>query len=208
MFFGKKTLPAAPKPAPEAVAKPEWDLQTVVGLLGRLAPNLENRDVEPALVQARLADHYREVDREPVPAARFNAFVAGMDAESWRRLALAVGPLDDTAVRSALAHLKLPVVGQVQAGFVAVARQTDALTLALLRQSPVRVEEFARHLAASLDIGWRGETPKESKNRLRQLDYKRLLAEAEKAKKQAEERMEYLRKKQEEDAARRPRGKQ
>jgi hypothetical protein len=34
-------------------------------------------------------------------------------------------------------------------------------------------------------------------------DYKRLLAEAEDAKKQAAERMQYLRKKQEEDAARR-----
>ena len=44
MFFGKKTLPAAPKPAPEAVAKPEWDLQTVVGLLGRLAIEVEHRN--------------------------------------------------------------------------------------------------------------------------------------------------------------------
>jgi hypothetical protein len=90
-----------------------------------------------------------------------------------------------------------------------VARQTEVLTLSLLRQSDIRIEEIARHLAASLGVGWRGETPEQSKNRLHQLDYKRLLAEADEAKKQAEERMEYLRKKQVEDAARRTRrGKQ
>jgi len=206
MFFKKKQPPA---PAKDAGPRAEWDLQTVTGLLGQLAPPLETREIEPLLIQARLADHYRDIGLAPVAPVNFDALVRGLDAESWRRFALALGPLDHAETRSVLAHVKTTVLQQVEGGFVATARQHDVLTLALLRQSEVRIEEFARHLALSLNVAWRGETPDESRARLHQLDYKRLLAEAEEAKKQAQERMEYLRKKQDEDAARRrPRGKQ
>jgi hypothetical protein len=209
MFFKKKPPPAPPTPAKETGPKAEWDLPTIARLLGQLAPALETKEVEPSLIQARLADHYRDIGLEPAPPSTFDAIVAGLDAEAWRRFALAIGPLDHAESRAALAGLKMPVVQQVQAGFVAMARQTDVLTLSLLRQSDIRIEEFARHLAVSLGVGWRGETPEQSMNRLHQLDYKRLLAEADEAKRQAEVRMEYLRKKQEEDAARRTRrGKQ
>jgi hypothetical protein len=207
MIFRKKPAPANPEPAGQ-VALPEWDLRTMTQWLGELVPALETKDVEPPLVQARLADHYRELGREPVPPPEFDRVVQGLDAESWRRLALAVDTLDHPDLRSALAGLKTAVVEQVQAGFVGTARATDVLPLSLLRQSAVRVEEFARHLADRLGVLWKGESADQSKQRLRQLDYKRLLAEAEEAKKQAEERMEYLRKKQEEDVRRRFRGKQ
>jgi hypothetical protein len=83
------------------------------------------------------------------------------------------------------------------------------LNLSLLRQSDIRIEEFARHFADHLGVFWHGESAEQSKLRLQQLDYKRLLAEAEMARKQAEERMEYLRKKQDEEGGRRRRrGKQ
>lgn len=209
MFF-KKNQPPAPKALPKDVGpRGEWHLPTVVHLLGQLAPALETKDIEPLMIQARLADHYRDLDLEPLPPTKFEVMVAGLDAESWRRFALAIGPLDNVEIRSVLTTTKTSVPQQVQAGFVAMATQTEVLTLSILRQSDIRLEEFARHLAAYLEIGWRGETPEQSKERLYQLDYKRLLAEAEEAKTQAEDRMEYLRKKQEEDAARRrPRGKQ
>jgi hypothetical protein len=207
MIFKKKQAQANPEPAGK-VARPEWDLRTMAQRLGELAPALETKDIEPPLVQARLADHYRELGREPVPPPEFDRIVQGLDADSWRRLALAVDTLDHPDLRSALAGLKTAVVEQVRAGFVGTATATDALSLSLLRQSAVRVEEFARHLADRLGVFWKGESADQSKQRLRQLDYKRLLAEAEIAKKQAEERMEYLRKKQEEDVRRRFRGKQ
>jgi hypothetical protein len=212
MIFKRKPAPAAPGPASEGTPqapRPEWDLCTVTQRLNELTPVLETKEVEPPLVQARLADHYRDLDREPVPPPQFERLVRGLDMEAWRRLALAVGALDHPDIRSALARLTTTAVEQVTSGFVGTATTTDALTLAMLRQSDVRVEEFARHLADRLGIFWQGERAEQSKQRLQQLDYKRLMAEAEAAKKQAEQRMEYLRKKQEEELARRrPRGKQ
>jgi hypothetical protein len=228
MFFKKKlekappvptgkAPPAPPDKAPPAPPvmtapdppRPEWDLRTVAQQLRELAPVLETKEIEPALVQARLADHYRDLNLEPLAPSQFELIAHGLDAESWRRLALAVGMLDHEATRFTLAVLTTPVSQQVQVGFVGTARQIDALTLSLLRQSEVRIEEFARHLAFHLGVFWQGESAEQSKQRLHQLDYRRLLAEAEEAKKQAEERMEYLRKKQEEEAARRRRrGKQ
>ncbi len=209
MFF-KKGQRSAPPGSAAAGVGPTWDLALVAGQIAALAPSLETRDIEPALVQARLADHYRDLQLEPVPPHKFDFLVRQFDTEAWRRLALAVGTFDHAGLRSVLAVLapEVPVMVQVGTGFIALAAGTDALTVALIRQSEVRVEEFARHLAAYLRIGWHGESAEQSKTRLAQLDYKRLLAEAAEAKKQAEERMDQLRKKQEEaEARRRPRGK-
>ncbi len=212
MFFRKKKAQAAPEsasglapPAP----RPEWDLRTMTQQLSELAPVLETKEIEPLLIQARLADHYRELNLEPVPPAHFDRLIHDLDPEAWRRFALAVGTLDHMDLRSTLASLTTTVDQQVKVGFVGMATATDALPLALLRKSDVRIEEFARHFAGHLGVFWHGESAEQSNRRLQQLDYKRLLAEAEEAKKQAEERMEYLRKKQEEESARRrPRGKQ
>jgi hypothetical protein len=211
MFYKKKPAQTPPGPAGQPTPtppRPEWHLATLTQRLGELAPILETKEIEPPLVQARLADHYRDLDREPVPPARFQRIVRDLDGESWRRLALAVWSLDLDDIRSPLALLPTTVEQQVEAGFAGAAAKTDALTLTVLRQSEVRVEEFARHLAHHLGVSWQGESRQDSERRLQQIDYKRLLAEAEEAKRQAQERMEYLRKKQEEAGRRRPRGKQ
>jgi hypothetical protein len=212
MIFRKKQAQAVPEAASKIAPRaplPEWDLRTMTQRLSELAPVLETKQIEPPLIQARLADHYRELNLEPVPPSQFDPLVYNLDPESWRRLALAVGTLDHPDIRSTLANLTMTVVEQVKTGFVSMATKTDALTLSLLRQSDVRIEEFARHFAGHLGVFWHGESAEQSKQRLQQLDYKRLLAEADEAKKQAEERMEYLRKKQKEESARRrPRGKQ
>ncbi len=212
MFFKKKRGPAAPQSSARGAAEgwwPQWDLGTMTARLKDLVPMLENKEIEPPLVQARLADHYRDLNLEPMPPAQFDRLVTDFDAESWRRLALAVETLDHADLRSPLAQLTTPVTQQIKAGFIGTARKTDALSLSLLRQSDVRIEEFARHFANRLGLFWRGETEEQSRKRLEQIDYKRLLAEADEAKKQAEERMKYLRQKQEQDLARRrPRGKQ
>jgi Flp pilus assembly protein TadD len=68
------------------------------------------------------------------------------------------------------------------------------LTLELLRQSSLRVEEFARHFLARLEAAVASETVAQSRARLQRLDYAQLLAEAERAKVSAEERVAYLRK--------------
>ena len=82
------------------------------------------------------------------------------------------------------------------------------LTMAVLRQSELRTEELARKLARHLGVGIWGESDEDSERELERLDYGRLLAEAERAKVLAEDRMAYLRERQEEELRRRrPRGK-
>jgi hypothetical protein len=76
------------------------------------------------------------------------------------------------------------------------------LTLELLRQGPLRVEEFARHFLARLGAAVAGETPAQSRLRLQRLDYAQLLAEAERDKVSAAERMDYLRRLQEQQEQR------
>ena len=172
MFFKKKkpgeaAPESASKSAPDA-PRPEWNLRTLTQRLSELA--LETKEIEPVLIQARLADHYRELNLEPVTPSQFDRIVHDLDLESWRRLALAVGTLDHADIRPPLAILTTPVVQQVQIGFVGMARHTDALTLSLLQQSDIRIEEFARHFAGQLGVFWHGETAEQSKRRLHQLE--------------------------------------
>jgi hypothetical protein len=195
--------------APTAGPKVQWDLGHLVGRVRDAAPALEARDVEAALVQARLADHYRDVGLAPPDAAEVEGRARDLDLEGWRRLALAVAALDDAGLRSALAELApaVPVTVQVESGFLGLARDTAPLTVALVRQSAVRAEEFARHFAMQLGVAILGETATESRERLHALDYKRLLAEAEQAKAAAHEKMERLRRRQAEADRRTRRGK-
>jgi hypothetical protein len=96
---------------------------------------------------------------------------------------------------------------QIRTAFVGLARELPLLTMELLRQSELRIEEFARNFIARLGATVAGETPQQSRDRLHRLDYARLLEEAEQAKVSAEERMEYIRKLQEEQDKKTRRGK-
>jgi hypothetical protein len=207
MALFKKKPAAFGEVDPLAVAR--WDLAHLVGCVRDAAPALEARAVEAALVHARLADHYRDVGLAPPDAGEFERQASRLDIEGWRRLALAVATLDDAGVRAALAGPgpRALVAEQVEIGFLGLARDTAPLTVALVRQSASRAEEFARHLAMRLGIGIMGETDRESRVRLHALDYKRLLAELERAKAAAEEKMKRLREKQAEADLKRRRGK-
>jgi hypothetical protein len=206
--FRKKAV-APPEVEPVEAPKVEWHLAHLVDRVRDAAPALEARDVEAALVRARLADHYRDLGLLPPDAADFERQALDLDIEGWRRLALAVATFDDAELRAALAALapRVPVAVQVESGLLGMARETGPLTVALVRQSAVRAEEFARHLAQRLGLGIVGETGRESQTRLYVLDYRRLLAEAEQAKAAAHEKMERLRQRQSEADNRRRRGK-
>ena len=210
--FRKK--PAAPPAvAPEVVQpwrtgrpRPEWELNRIVTALRDAAPGLEAREVEPSLVQAWLADHMRDLEITPMRAALFGLEASRLDPDGWRRLALAVRSLDDEGIRTPIGGLAAKE--SLMLAFLEIARETAPLTVALVRQSSTRAEEFARHVAERLKIGIVGETPEQSQRRLEAIDYKRLLAEAETARTAAEAAMEKLRKKQgEADLTRRRRGK-
>jgi hypothetical protein len=199
LLFGRKGGP------------PEVDLAALQAHLTEQVRHHAGRATDPDLVCARLADACRDAGLAPVLPEEFDALAAGLDEEAWRRLAVLVGALDLEPVRGVLgclaARRALPEL--VAAAFPGLARQTALLTLDLLGQSALRVEELARHFIASLGAGVRGESGQASKQRLERLDYGRLLAEAERAKRAAEGRMEQLRKLQDEQERRLPRrGKQ
>ncbi len=185
----------------------EVALPPLEGVLAATVPRLEKGNVEPELVRARLADAYRDGQVEPPPPGAFEAKTADLDAEGWRRLALAVSALDHPPLRTTLPCL-VPdgdTTRQMEDAFVGLARATTLLTLELLRQSPLRVEEFARHFLARLGAQVAGETVQQSRERLERLDYEGLLLEAERARESAEGRMDYLRRLQQEQDRRRPR---
>jgi hypothetical protein len=207
MALSRKRRGIGPSPAPPRV---EWDLAPLVARVREAAPALEAKDVPRDLVRARLADHFRDSGIAPPVALDFEARSDGLDAEGWRCLALAAAAIDDDGAQAAIAGLagRVPAGAHVGWEFLDLARDSAPLTVGVVRQSPVRAEEFARQLSKRLGIGIAGETDEQSRARLSAIDYKRLLAEAERAKASAEEQMERLRQRQAEaDAKRRRRGK-
>lgn len=186
---------------------PQVDLP---GLQTRLTAGVAwwaGRPADPDLVRARLADGCRDAQVNPPTPAEFDARAAGLDDEAWNRLGALAFALDLQDVRAALAALASarPSLELLDAGFLGVARQTPLLTLELLGRSTLRVEELTRRLLAGLGAAVRGETPRTSQERLARLDYERLLAEAERAKESAAERLAALQRLQDQQEATRPR---
>ena len=129
----------------EPGARPAVALAPLCAWIAADVPRWEGATVEPELLRARLADGYRDATLVPLPPATFDALATGLEDEAWRRLALVVDALDFPEVRAALpALLRSPVDQQVREAFVEFARTTELLKLDLLRQSPLRVEEFTR----------------------------------------------------------------
>lgn len=185
----------------------ELDLNALRRWFTAGATRLAGKAIDPDLVRAQLADHCRDTGVEPVLPEGFTTRAEGLDDEGWRRLALAVSALELPPVRAAVVALRAarPAGDLLAEALTDLARETPLLTFDLLRQSAFRVEEFARQFVAQLGAAVQGETAAQSLARLERLDYARLLAEAERAKVSAKERMEYLRKLQEDQEASRPR---
>lgn len=165
--------------------------------------SLEKGSVDLELVRSRIADFFRDLSRPPMAPDEFMRQATALDTESQRRLVLVVGGLSDGGARSAFAHGvgSTGAVGGVAMlmGFV---REQDLLTVALLLESPLRREEFVRRFVALIGGSFRGETREQSAERLSRLDYRALLAEAEKARLSAEDRVAYLKKLQQEQESR------
>ncbi len=155
------------------------------------------QDVDIELIHARLADHYRDLDLNFIAPLDFHNLIEDMNQEARRRLALAVEGLDHDELKNALG-VKTDGIKTIKHCFVSFAKDMDLLTMELLQQSSLRVEEFARQFLARLGADIEDETKAESQQRLRRLDYRSLLNEAEQAKASAKERMDYLRKLREE----------
>jgi hypothetical protein len=159
------------------------------------------QDVDIELIHARLADHFRDLELNFIAPLDFHNLIEDMNQEARQRLALAVEGLDHDELKKALG-VKTNGIKTIKHCFVNFAKDMDLLTMELLQQSPLRVEEFARQFLARLGADIEDETKAESQQRLRRLDYRSLLNEAEQAKASAEERMNYLRKLREEQEMR------
>jgi hypothetical protein len=188
-------------------ARTELALAAVIELLVDAVGAFEAGEIDAALLRAQFADRCRDAGLAPVAPEGFDAAVQALDVEAWRRL-------------SALAALaNRPEVGAVLAGIlrqrgaaagleamIGVVRGKQLLTMAVLRASPLRVEELARAWLGGLGIAIAGETAAQSTAALSRLDYERLLAQAEQARLAAVGRMNQLKQAQDEDdKAREPR---
>jgi hypothetical protein len=185
---------------PEPPDRPAIALQAVLAALNEHLASLEKKAIEPALVRARLADWLRDAGLEPPAPAQVDAWASsGFGRETWRRLALLVDALGAGAVSGPVAKVAAQggAAPFVQNGMLGAATKTPLLTLSLLRESEVRLEELARSWLAALGLGIEGETAAQSAEKLVQLDYVRLLQKADRAKQDAEARMAALREKQE-----------
>jgi hypothetical protein len=186
---------------------PELNLAELRDWLGAALARQTGRPADPLLVRARLADRCRDTGVRPLLPDEFEALARDLDTEALRRLTLLVGTLDLESVRGQLPALtaERALIDLVGEAFTGLARTTPLLTLELLAQSPLRVEELARKFLDRLGAAVKGEKPAMSRQQLERLDYERLLEEAERARAAAEERVERLRRLQEEQEANRPR---
>lgn len=174
------------KTEPARGERPWIPLDTLTEWFSAEVPALEQRHVDRELLRAQIADHYRDLGIEPVDPATFEELTQDLVPEAWRRLALIASALRLEELRELVPRiLDGDPRAQLERGFVELARSSDLLTMEALRASAQRIEELSRRLAQMFDVAIAGETPEEARARLEQLDYRRLLNEAERARARA-----------------------
>jgi hypothetical protein len=177
------------------------DLDQVIAKFGSAAPDWEERPIDFDLLRARFADACRDAKLTPMPPAEFEGLTKTLPVDAARRLAVFLSAFDLSEVQKTVLLLvdQNTLQGKVLLPLVTLSNDLTLLTPKLLQQSDVRLEEFARHFCAKLEVGIEGETADHSGQRLREIDYARLMKLAEGVKLSASDRVEYLRKLQEEE---------
>lgn len=188
---------------------PAVDLEAVTTAMTTAVQSMHDRPVDRDLVRARLADCYREMALEPPKPDELDGAFELLDDEATRRFTILARVMEIEPMRQAAPQVieHGDIAGQILDGLSTPSVDHDLLTIELLRQSPIRVEELARSFLAAMKLAIAGESADESRAKLLLLDYKRLLEEAEKAEKDAEERTAAWRERREEAMGRRRRGK-
>jgi hypothetical protein len=183
---------------------PAWVIDIAANMAAEVAADVVSADSEPVLIEARLADHYRDEGVVPLAPHFFTMITSGMDDADWRRFAIIAGMFARPEVRAVLGPVSegMSVRDQVHNGMVASAKALRAVEPRILATHMVRAEELARRVAKGLGVAFAEETAK--------IDYTRLLAKVDAAKASADAQMaELLRRQEDEDARieRRRRGK-
>jgi hypothetical protein len=178
-----------------------WDIEAVANTVADVAGFVDPDDVDPTLIEAVLADCYRDEGIAPLAPDAFAAATAHMDEADWQRFAVIATMFTIDEVRAVIGAVskRMPVRDQLEKGMIATAQALKAVNLQVLSGSMVRAEELARRVARGLGISFEGEILAASAARLAKIDYTRLMANVDAAKASAEEQMAELLKRQEED---------
>ncbi|MDC0744370.1 hypothetical protein [Polyangium mundeleinium] len=184
-----KPTAAAPA-AQDARLLPEsvpLDLAQILAALGQVLAEIEPAALDVDVARAKLADLCRDLAIEPVDPLELDPLAAGLDRSAIERLALLVLVLERRGIPEPA--LKRIFEGRARTaareGIFDVARGSGLVTLDLLRGSPLRREELARRLILGLGASVAGESLAEARAALERLDYGRLMAEAERARRAA-----------------------
>lgn len=195
--------PAPPPPTDD----PQVDLPRMITAIQAAAPAAAEAPADLVLLRAQWGDLCRDAD-EPRPPA--DAFEGLKSSDDLRRAALLIRALlsqPDAVALFEEGTVDRTAVGHVHCSLVMPATNLNLLTPQLIAESPLRAEEMARAFAASLGVGIVGETEETSQAALRRLDYRRLLAGADRAKTKAADKMDYLKALYQAQEDLRPRGK-
>lgn len=183
------------------------EIDSLISMFGQAIEFWESHPSIGSLVRARLADACRDSRVRPVSGAQFRAAWETLDQSEQHRFALAVAGFDDEALIQRLDFFSQDGTAlSLMERITKFCQRLPFLTLEVLRQSDIRLEEFARHYCADWQVPIAGEEATHSAARLNEIDFGRLMNEAEAARGSAKERMAYLRELQaKQEADRRPR---
>jgi len=188
-WFADRPAAPAPDPALEPAPAPEsvpvelpWLLEAMRDALAELEP----ATLDPDVVRAKLADLCRSLTIEPIEPLEFEKLASGLDRGGWDRMGLLILVLERGALGDKLAPLlKGRARSAVRRGLIETAESSSLLSLELLERAPLRLEELARRFVVGIGASIAGETLEASRAALARLDYNRLIAEAERAKRAA-----------------------
>jgi hypothetical protein len=203
LFGFRKTATSIPSVMPAQ----SIGLDSLITAFGQGADFWESQGDPDVLVRARLADACRDAKIRPIGEPQFQACWNTFDNEHRLRFCLFSVAIELPEVAQRLVSICNSGDGRGALGLLQnLTNALNVLTVAVVRESDIRLEEFARHFCAAWGLPIAGETAAASAARLHAIDFGRLISEAEAARASAEERMAYLRKLQEEqEKTRRPR---
>lgn len=181
-------------PSGKSRRMPRWSITTAANAVVDAARNVDAVNNHPALVEAKLADHYRDVGVRPISPDVFARIAEELSAADWRRFEVIVDMFDTEELRATLAEVSvnMAVQEQIATGMLPTVKALQAVSENILATSMVRAEELARRVAGGLGIGFNGESVAASAERLAKIDYTRLLAKVDAAKASAEEQLAKL----------------
>ena len=180
------------------------DLDELITTMGQSIDAWRFQEHPKLLCRAKFADICRDCSLVPVSGSVFSSEWDRFDEQATKRFGLALSGFRIEAPLFALQENSDAKVGLQKVS--SLATEHDQLTLDVLVRSDVRLEELARHFCAKWQLPIANETPEASANRLYDIDFGRLMREANDAKTSAKDRMAYLKELQkEQEESRRPR---